>query len=152
MAGPARRLPVRRETSAGGLVVDRLDSPTAGLLIGRLDRAGALSWTLPKGHLEEAEHAEDAAVREVREETGVRARVMAPLGGIDYWFVAGGVRVRKHVQHFLLTYIGGELSTDDVEVHEVAWVPLADLDARMSYRNERTLLARLPEVLHGVAP
>ncbi|MGH3610418.1 MAG: NUDIX domain-containing protein, partial [Pseudonocardiaceae bacterium] len=79
------------ETSAGGLVVDTETGRAA--VIGRLDRRGRLLWSLPKGHVEDGETAEQAAVREVAEETGIDSAVMAALGSIDYWFVAEDRRV-----------------------------------------------------------
>ena len=108
-------------------------------LIGRIDRRGRLLWSLPKGHLEAGETAEDAAVREVEEETGIRGRVVAALGTIDYWFVAEDRRVHKTVHHYLLEAFGGQLSDSDVEVDEVAWVPLRELRERLAYAGERRL-------------
>ena len=127
------------ETSAGGLVVDRSGETPVVALIGRLDRRGRLLWSLPKGHLEAGETAEDAAIREVEEETGIRGRLMAPLGTIDYWFVAEDRRIHKTVHHYLLEAAGGELSDADLEVDEVAWVPLEELAARLAYAGERRL-------------
>lgn len=127
------------ETSAGGLVVDRSAAGLPVALIGRVDRRGRLLWSLPKGHLEVGETAEDAAVREVEEETGIRGRVLATLGTLDYWFVAEDRRIHKTVHHYLLEAAGGELSDDDDEVDEVAWVPLAELRARLAYAGERRL-------------
>lgn len=141
----ARRLPTVEETSAGGLVVDSANSSAA--LIGRLDRRGRLLWSLPKGHLEEGETAEQAAVREVAEETGIAAAVVAALGSIDYWFVAEDRRVHKTVHHFLLRAHGGELSDADVEVTAVAWVPLPELQQRLAYADERRLVQRATELL-----
>jgi ADP-ribose pyrophosphatase YjhB (NUDIX family) len=65
---------------------------------------------------------------------------LAPLGTIDYWFVAEDRRVHKTVHHFLMEAIGGELSDDDIEVTEVAWVPIGDLDHRLAYADERRLV------------
>src|SRR5690242_710692 len=113
-----RHLPARRrlttvaETSAGGLVVEPKDgSPGAGdpnaaelrvALIAHRNQRGVLEWVLPKGHLEAGESTQQAAVREVEEETGIRGRVIAPLGTVDYWFVDHGRRVHKTVHHYLL--------------------------------------------------
>jgi len=124
-------------------------------LIGRIDRRGRLLWSLPKGHVEQGETAEDAAIREVMEETGITGRVVAPLGTIDFWFVADGRRIHKTVHHFLLLAddpIGGlELSDEDVEVSEVAWVPLTELASKLAYADERRLLERVPDLLPETA-
>ena len=153
---PARRT-LRRvdETSAGGLILDRLGAGSSAALIGRLDRRGRLLWSLPKGHVEAGETEPETAVREVAEETGVRGRVVGKLGVIDFWFVADGRRVHKTVHHFLLVAadpVGGlALSDEDVEVSEVAWVPLAEVGAQLAYADERRLLARVPDLLADTA-
>jgi 8-oxo-dGTP pyrophosphatase MutT (NUDIX family) len=149
---PGRRLRRVDETSAGGLVVadDEVTGPRAAL-IGRTDRRGRLLWSLPKGHIEAGETPEDTAVREVAEETGIIGEVVAPLGIIDFWFVADGRRVHKTVHHFLLRAVGGVLSDADVEVTEVAWVPLTELGARLAYADERALVERAPALLADTA-
>jgi ADP-ribose pyrophosphatase YjhB (NUDIX family) len=118
-----------------------------GALIGRLDRRGRLLWSLPKGHLEQGETAEAAAVREVAEETGITSEVIAPLGTIDFWFVAEGRRIHKTVHHYLLRRLGGELSDEDIEVEQVEWVPLGELSDRLAYADERRLIERVPDLL-----
>ncbi len=120
-------------------MIDRRGEPPCAALIGRLDRRGRLLWSLPKGHIEVGETTEAAAIREVEEETGIRGRVVASLGTVDYWFVAENRRIHKTVHHFLLEAAGGELSDDDVEVDEVAWVPLGELRHRLAYAGERRL-------------
>ena len=145
--GPARRLTRGEETSAGGLVVDRGGVRPCAALIARHDRRGRLVWSLPKGHVEDGETATDAAVREIREETGIEGAVLAPLGVIDFWFVADDRRIHKTVHHFLLEAVGGELSDADLEVDEVAWVPLDELPARLSHADECRLLDKVPGLL-----
>lgn len=133
---PPDRLRTVHETSAGGLVIDGIDGPKdsqVAALIGRLDRRGRMLWSLPKGHIELGETAEQTAIREVAEETGIQGSVLAALGSIDYWFVTEGRRVHKTVHHYLMRFLGGELSDDDVEVTEVAWVPLRELPSRLAY-------------------
>lgn len=136
-----------QEVSAGGLVVDRGAQPPQAALIARHDRRGRLVWSLPKGHVEEGESYEDAAVREVEEETGIRGRLLAPLGAIDFWFVADDRRVHKTVHHFLLEAQDGALSDADIEVVEVAWVPLPDVPTRLAYSDERRLAERAATLL-----
>lgn len=128
-------------------MVDGLDRPPdeqLAALIGRLDRRGRMLWSLPKGHIEQGETAEQTAIREVAEETGIRGDVLAELGRIDYWFVTDGRRVHKTVHHYLMQFNGGELCDEDVEVTEVAWVPVSELPHRLSYADER----RLARVAH----
>lgn len=142
-----QRLRTVRETSAGGLMVSGLDGPDGercAALIGRVDRRGRMMWSLPKGHIETGETAEQTAIREVAEETGIKGNVVAPLGKIDYWFVSEGKRIHKTVHHYLMRFTGGELSDADYEVAEVAWVPLTDLPRRLTYSDERRL-ARVAE-------
>lgn len=131
---------VVEETSAGGLVVTDPECEPRGALIGRYDRRGKLRWSLPKGHLEAGETLEQAAVREVAEETGIRGRILSPLGSIDFSFDAGDRRIHKTVHHFLLLAETGELSHDDPEVAVVEWVPLSDLAAQLSYGDEKRLI------------
>jgi len=139
------------ETSAGGLVIDDSSDRPMGAVIGRRDRRGRLLWSLPKGHIEPGESPEQAAIREVAEETGITGRIVGQLGTIDFWFMADGRRVHKTVHHYLLRAEGGELSDADVEVTAVAWVPLDEIDSRLAYDDERALVARVPELLAETA-
>lgn len=135
-------MPTVEETSAGGLVVDLGAARPAAAVIARVNRAGRVEWCLPKGHLEAGETPEQAAVREIAEETGIVGRVLAPLGTIDFWFSAGGRRVHKRVHHFLLEATGGALTVlgdPDREAVDVAWVPLDDLAGVLEFPNERKI-------------
>ena len=132
------------EISAGGLVVDK--SGTKGLLIGRLDPKDAsherLLWSLPKGHIEEGETPEQAALREVAEETGIKGEITRSLGVIDFWFMASGNRIHKTVHHFLFTEVGGKLAPQVTEVDDVAWFPIAEIVSKLAYPDERKLIAK----------
>ena len=139
-AGRRRWLRRVDEFSAGGLVLDLDGDVPRGALIGRIDRQGRLLWSLPKGHIEPGETAEEAAVREVAEETGIRGEVIGELGTIDFWFVADGRRIHKTVRHFLLRAVSGELSDADIEVSEVAWVAFPQIAERLAYPDERGLV------------
>jgi 8-oxo-dGTP pyrophosphatase MutT (NUDIX family) len=151
-ASSRRRLRRVEETSAGGLVVGRRkDGAAQAALIGRTDRRGRLLWSLPKGHVEAGETKEAAAIREVAEETGITGTVVAPLGTIDFWFVADGRRIHKTVHHFLLLAESGELSTEDVEVEQVEWVPIDELRERLAYADERRLVEQVPQLLADTA-
>ncbi|MGH3319701.1 MAG: NUDIX hydrolase [Streptosporangiaceae bacterium] len=131
--------------------MDRLERSPQAVLIGRIGRQGRLLWSIPKGHVEEGETPENTAVREVAEETGIRGRVVGRLGTIDFWFMAERRRVHKTVHHFLMVAEGGELSDADVEVTEVAWVPLEDARELLAYDDERRLIDNVPALLQDVS-
>ena len=135
------------ETSAGGLVLDRSGPVIMAVLIGRHDRRGRLVWSMPKGHLEPGETAEVAAIREVQEETGIMSHVIATLGTIDFWFMSQDRRIHKTVHHYLLEADGGELSDADVEVVQVAWIPLEEVSDLLRYPDERRLVGMVPGLL-----
>lgn len=150
----AHALPVVEETSAGGLVVDPTVRLPHAAVIARRNRAGRLEWCLPKGHLEGTETPEEAAVREIAEETGIRGQIVSRLGTIEYWFTGDDRRVHKVVHHFLLEATGGVLTVEDDpdgEAEDVAWVPVVDLADRLAYPNERRLAIAACAVLSGDA-
>ncbi|HEY5294521.1 MAG TPA: NUDIX hydrolase [Gaiellaceae bacterium] len=117
--------------AAGGVVV------RDGLVL-LVHRARYGDWTLPKGKLEPGETWEQAALREVREETGFTCELGEPLGSTFY--EPGGVA--KEVRWWLMTTLGepGEL---DGEVDELRWVAIGDARALLSYDTERGLLRTL---------
>lgn len=104
-------------------------------------------WSLPKGHIEAGETREQTAAREIAEETGITGRVLGELGTIDFTFVAEGRRIHKTVHHFILERTGGAVSTEDVEVADVAWVAVSDVQARLTYADERRLMDKVPALL-----
>ena len=134
-------------------MLDSRGPAARGALIGRLDRRGRLLWSLPKGHVEEGETEPETAVREVAEETGIHGDVIGKLGTIDFWFVADGRRVHKTVHHYLLLAIdpAQELSDADVEVSEVAWVPVGEIGERLAYADERRLVQKVTDLLADTA-
>ena len=149
---PAQKRPYARrvdEVSAGGLVID--STGTKGLLIGRIDIKDAkrerLLWSLPKGHIEPGETPEQAAVREVREETGIESQIDKSLGIIDFWFMAGGKRIHKTVHHFLFKETGGVIAPQVSEVDDVQWFPLDQVVEKLAYPDEKKLIARSKELL-----
>ncbi len=145
-----RRLPKVEETSAGGVVLDLTSDPPAVALIARHDRRSRLLWSLPKGHLEAGETPEQAALREVQEETGLIGRILAPLGVIDFWFVVEDRRIHKTVHHYVIEAVGGELSDEDIEVEAVEWIPFHQVVRKLAYGDERRLVEKVPQIVAGV--
>lgn len=137
----------RREVSAGGVVYRRTRKGPKIALAARRTQKGELVWGLPKGQIEPGETQEQAAVREVREETGLDAKIEASLGTTRYFYVWDGVRVRKAVHFFLMRHTGGQIGERDHEMEDVQWFPLAAALKAAAYRGERGVLARAAELL-----
>jgi 8-oxo-dGTP pyrophosphatase MutT (NUDIX family) len=148
---PGARLPIVRQVSAGGVVYRR----TAGRLEVALIRVGPKErWQLPKGIVDEGEEPEGTAVREVREEAGVDARIVAPLDVIEYWYVGKDrnterVRFHKFVHLFLLEYEQGDVADHDHEVDEARWVSITEAEAMLSFESERKAMKEAAALLEG---
>ena len=148
---PAARVPTKRQVSAGGVVVRHRDAGTelALICVGPKRR-----WQLPKGIVDEGESPEATAIREVREEAGVDAHLVAPLDVIEYWYVGnerGGERVRYHkfVHFFLLEYDRGDVRDHDSEVEEARWVPTADVESMLAFTSEKKVVVHALQLLAG---
>ena len=108
----------------------------------RLAANGAKVLALPKGHPEDGESPGEAALREVREEAGVVARLIEPLGDVRYWYTREGRRIAKVVSFFLLDYVSGEVDDHDLEVEHARWMPLEQAARELTYAGEREMAAR----------
>jgi 8-oxo-dGTP pyrophosphatase MutT (NUDIX family) len=129
------------EFSAGGVVVNHLGEAIV-IVPTRRAADGSRVLALPKGHPDGDETPRDAALREVREETGVDAEVIESLGDVRYWYQREGRRVAKVVHFFLLRYVRGSLEDHDAEVQDARWMPLTEAAKALSYAGEREMAAR----------
>jgi 8-oxo-dGTP pyrophosphatase MutT (NUDIX family) len=122
----------------------------------RRERDRPTVWALPKGLIDEGERGVETAVREVFEETGLRAVVERKLGDVRYVYTWEGERVFKIVSFFLLRATGGRIGElppgMEIEVSEARWVPLVDAPAILSYRGEKQMAERALEALAGPGP
>jgi len=127
------------ERSAGGVLVVR-HGPD--LLAALIQLRGGQILALPKGHIEPGETAEQAALRETREETGMRGALLAGLEEIQYtfWSRSMDARVSKRVEFFLLAYRSGSAGHHDGEVDGVAFVPVERAPAALTYPGERRVM------------
>lgn len=102
-------------------------------------------WSFPKGKLDEDESLEEAAIREVREETGLRSRIVRKLSVARYDYrTADGSRKPKAVHYYLMEPVKGKLrSSFDEEIDSVEWVPVQEAASRLSYEFDRALLSQV---------
>jgi 8-oxo-dGTP pyrophosphatase MutT (NUDIX family) len=98
---------------------------------------------LPKGGAHRDETGEQAAGREVREETGVNVDVREPLGEVSYTYRRGGRRIRKTVHFFLCSFVSGSTSDHDHEVEDARWMSLQEARTALTYPGERELIDRV---------
>ena len=146
--GATPHMPTTREVSAGGVVYRREgDGQIQVVLASRRTRRGDLAWGLAKGGIEDGETKEQAAIREVREETGLTAVIEADLGDTRYIYVWEDVRIRKTVHFFLMRCTGGDVEDRDDEMEEIRWFPLERAMKRAAYRGERDVLGRASDLL-----
>lgn len=138
---------VAYQESAGGVLVDgdRI------LLIRARTRSGRLVWTLPKGRIERGERMWEAALREVREETGYHCRLKRRLKTTSYVFRSGPTLIRKRVHWFMVEPIRKFGRPNPREVVQTAWVSVETAHEQLEYRSDRGLLRLVEESLDGHA-
>lgn len=143
---PSGRKP-QVERSAGGVVLRWFDGVPSVLLI----RDPYRNWGLPKGHLEEGEDTQQAAVREVSEETGLDQLEVGPeVGTINWFFRRRGTLVHKFCTFFLMRSTQGDAIPEVGEgITECVWLPFPDAIERLTYENARETLKNVQELLQS---
>jgi 8-oxo-dGTP pyrophosphatase MutT (NUDIX family) len=108
----------------------------------RRSARGSKVLALPKGHPDGDETPEQAAAREVAEETGVTAQLVEKLGDVQYSYERGGRRVQKRVAFFLFEYQSGDLGDHDHEIEDARWMSLEEAAEALTYEGEREMVGR----------
>ncbi len=129
------------QTSSGGVLFRKGEKQVSIVLIARRDRS---IWCLPKGIVETEETVEQAAEREVAEETGLKGRIIGRIGEVNYWFQSkrDNARYYKTVHFFLMEFLGGDTSDHDYEVEEAKWFLADEALEVMTYENERMIVEK----------
>src|SRR5580692_3755893 len=128
------------EFSGGGVVVR--DGEVAVIVPVKRGAGGIRVLGLPKGHPDDGETAEEAAIREVREETGLSVELIELLGETSYVYERHGRRTDKRVAFFLMEYRSGSLDDHDHEIEEAHWLPIEQAASELTYEGEREMVRR----------
>jgi 8-oxo-dGTP diphosphatase len=141
-------LPTLEQRSAGG-VVYRYNGASREVVI--IKMLPEMRWQLPKGLIDEGETSEQAALREVREESGIEAELVSPIDAIQYWFTAewNGERRRIHkfVQFYLMKYRAGDVNDHDHEVEEARWTTIDTALSMLNFQSERDIVSKAVAIL-----
>jgi 8-oxo-dGTP pyrophosphatase MutT (NUDIX family) len=142
------QIETRTQVSAGGVVFRRRDSRTEVALI---SVGSGCRWQLPKGLVDKGESPEVAAAREVREETGLEAEMVASIETIEYWYVSNdrGARIRFHkfVHFYLFRFVSGDVRDHDHEVNEARWIEIDEAREMLAFKNEKKVVERAREMI-----
>jgi 8-oxo-dGTP diphosphatase len=133
---------MKRIYSAGGIV---FKDDSDGLKVLVAQHSGHKGWDFPKGHIEIGETAEAAAVREVEEETGVKAQVIESVGRSEYFYFEEGERVFKTVTYFLMKYIGRGQATTAFEVSDLVWLGASEVGEKLSFKGSKKVWQKAEE-------
>jgi len=130
------------EFSAGGLVYKKERGKILILVAQHSQHHG---WVFPKGLIDQKpktkdkrlETKEEAALREVKEETGISAKIIKPLTPVSYWYNFEGEKIKKTVYYFLMEYVSGDTKDHDFEMENVECIPMDEVENRLTYKSDR---------------
>ncbi|SNZ02996.1 8-oxo-dGTP diphosphatase [Persephonella hydrogeniphila] len=134
------------EFSAGGVVYRKNEEGEIEILLIRVKNR----WSFPKGNIERGEPRAEAALREVKEETGVDAEIVEYLGEVDYWYSMELYRIHKFVYYYLMRYKGGDIIPQKEEIDEAKFIPLKEVEKTLTYPTDKKIFERALEVLKKI--
>lgn len=129
-------MPIKRIYSAGGIVVRDFNGEKKVLVTQHSKHKG---WDFPKGHIELGESADQAAVREVEEETGVKAEIIEKVGATEYFYFEEKQKVLKTVVYFLMKYQGDGEATTAFEVSDMVWLRPEEVEDKLTFKDTKEL-------------
>jgi 8-oxo-dGTP diphosphatase len=142
------KTPTRSQESAGGVAYRWKDGRLEIVLISVGEQG---RWQLPKGMIGEAEPVEKAAMREVREETGLETEMVTPIDKVEYWFYSKSkgkaIRYHKVVHFYLLKCLSGSVSDHDDEVNEARWFEINQAIQTLSFANEQAIVQKAAKLV-----
>ncbi len=139
---------MRFEFSSGGVVFKKNLSGNIDILVAQ--HSEHHGWVFPKGLIGDhvkGERKEDTAVREVKEETGIDASILEALAPITFWYQWEGEKIKKTVYYFLMNYLGGNTKNRDHEMEQVEWLPVGQVEKRLTYKSDKTVWQQAQKLL-----
>jgi len=140
-----------REFSAGGIVYKNQNDEVLWLIRrakGGADYRGSLGWSFPKGWLNKRETLEQAALREVTEEGGVKAKIIKKLPALKIFFAnPNGQKVKKSITYFVMEWLEDLKEGFGWETEETKWVSKEEALRLLVYKNEQELLKQAAKIL-----
>jgi len=145
---------IKKRISSGGVIYRPLKGRAGGgtedgVEVALIAVRGGKAWCLPKGIIDKGEDAPAAALREVREETGLSGEIVDEIGTISYWYYLKEemIRIHKTVHLFLIKYIEGSTDDHDHEVDEARWFPIDEAINQLSYRSEKDIVLKAKDMI-----
>lgn len=142
------------EFSAGGVVYRPIRQAQGerakNILILVCQHSQHHGWVFPKGLIGDThkrEKKEDTALREVKEETGIIGKILKPLSPVTYWYQFKNEKIRKTVYYFLMEYISGDTKDHDHEMENVEWLPIEDVEKRLTHRSDKKVFEEARRLL-----
>lgn len=135
--------------SSGGVIFRKANNEIEVALIAIKNRK---IWTLPKGLIDKGESDEEAAIREIVEETGLYGKIINIIGEKSYWFYIKGenIKCKKTVVYYLLQYLGGDVEKHSWEVDEAKWFLIDDAIAKVNYKSDMEVIRKAKDYLLGL--
>lgn len=105
----------------------------------------------PKGRIEEKESTQNAALREVEEETGIRAEIVTKVGESKYTFAFEGEKIFKIVTIFLMAALFEKINYQKEELEGAEWMEVGEALKILSFSNDKSLLKKALELRNGIS-
>ena len=132
------------EESAGGIVFKKEKGRTYVLVTQHSAHHG---WVFPKGLVDKGEDRAATALREVKEEGGVTAKIIQELPPTEYFYKSEDQTIKKKVTYFLMEYVSGDIRDHDWEMEAAEWLMIDQVEERLTYKSDKEVFQEAKKLL-----